>query len=671
MQFKDFKAAVAKQYAKLQQTGQLLRAETDRDVIWSKYIDTFPEGSNPIHIKRTEHDCSCCKSFIRTIGNVVAEADGSLQTIWDITIDDPAFQAVADSLSTYVKSCPIINEFLHYEAKVGVDQNRQLLENKVTTYEHFYVTVDNKFVKRKDAIDTELSISRTKCQVFKRALEEISPSAIDTVLDLIAQNSLYRGEEHKAAVLLFKNLRQESIGKLQDGIWTWRTALASGNAPAVHIRNSVIGTLLVDLSEGKDLEDAVKAYEAKVAPTNYKRPTALITKAMITRAQETITELGLASALGRRYAKLDDITVNNILFANREANKVIGGDVFDMLKDKAADKVPNLDKVEEINIEDFISNVLPTVTTVEVLLENQHANNLVSLIAPEDPTSGHLFKWDNNFSWSYAGEVTDAIKERVKAAGGNVTGDFCCRLAWYNHDDLDFHMREPGYEIYFRNKRQLSPAGGMLDVDMNAGHGTTREPVENIFYTDINRMRPGTYTLQVNQYNCRETRNTGFDVQIDILGTVYHYHQDKSPRSGTVDIATFIYSKNDGLKLVTDLEGFKTVKTLWNLPTQSFHNVTIAMLSPNYWDQQQSTGNKHYFFMLENCINPDASRGFYNEFLRGDLNEHRKVFEIVGSTIKAEASPQQLSGLGFSSTQRSSVVVKVTGSFTRMLKINF
>ena len=55
-----------------------------------------------------------------------------------------------------------------------------------------------------------------------------------------------------------------------------------------------------------------------------------------------------------------------------------------------------------------------------MLLETKHASNLVSLIAPVDPTSGRLLKWDNNFSWTYNGDMADSIKERVKAAGGAV-----------------------------------------------------------------------------------------------------------------------------------------------------------------------------------------------------------------------------------------------------------
>ena len=45
------------------------------------------------------------------------------------------------------------------------------------------------------------------------------------------------------------------------------------------------------------METAVKAFEAKVAPANYKRPTALITAGMIKKAMADIAEMGLEPAL--------------------------------------------------------------------------------------------------------------------------------------------------------------------------------------------------------------------------------------------------------------------------------------------------------------------------------------------------------------------------------------
>lgn len=70
-----------------------------------------------------------------------------------------------------------------------------------------------------------------------------------------------------------------------------------------------MGTLLIDLSNGVDLERAVKSYENIMAPSNYKRPTALITKKQIEAAQKKVEELGLTDALPRRHARVEDIKV--------------------------------------------------------------------------------------------------------------------------------------------------------------------------------------------------------------------------------------------------------------------------------------------------------------------------------------------------------------------------
>ena len=64
-------------------------------------------------------------------------------------------------------------------------------------------------------------------------------------------------------------------------------------SPIAKIRNTAMGTLLIDLSNGVDLERAVRAYENIMAPSNYKRPTALITKKQIEAAQKKVEELGL------------------------------------------------------------------------------------------------------------------------------------------------------------------------------------------------------------------------------------------------------------------------------------------------------------------------------------------------------------------------------------------
>jgi hypothetical protein len=105
--------------------------------------------------------------------------------------------------------------------------------------------------------------------------------------------------------------------------------------------------------------------------------------------------------------------------------------------------------------------------------------------------------------------------------------------------------------------------------------------------------------------------------------------------------------------------------------TNKWVDVSTIMFSPNYWDEQTGRGNRHFFFMLEGCRNEGTPRGFYNEFLKEDLNKHKRVFEALGGRAAVKDSEEQLSGVGFSETQRNSVFVKVEGTVSRILKINF
>lgn len=671
MDIRLFRTAVAKQFQAMS-THQLFCVQIEKDKLWDRYLSSFPEGSNPIYKTRTEHDCQCCKHFIRLVGGIVSIIGGELASVWDIepTGVDAAFLAVARCMSRLVKSCAIEGPFLHYEATAGQATNRQLLEDKtVRTWDHLYLNLPSAAVVSKADIGPRLSDARATHDVLLRGLKEITRESIDIVLDLIAQNSLYRGEENRFAVQAFSELKRTFDG-LQSERDKDLLAWASIHQPAsiTRIRNTSIGTLLTDLSEGRDLESAVKSFEEKVAPANYQRPTALVTKAMIQKAQEAVNMLGFGSALERRYATIDDVSVNDILFVDRAATK--NQDVFDNLAGSVAEKVKRLDKVQEVPIADFVAHVLPTATSLELLLENRHAVSFVSLIAPCDPTAKLLFKWDNNFSWSYAGDVADSIKERVKRAGGNVSGDLCCRLAWNYSDDLDFHMREPdGYHIYYPNKRYKSPNGGELDLDANGGDGLRADPAENIFYADRSAMTPGEYTLSVNNYS-RRSNGAGFEVEIEFDGQAHQIAYEKVLRTGdTLTVAKIRYA-NRAFEIVESLPTTQVSKATWGLTTQTYHKVKAVMLSPNYWGDR-AVGNKHFFFMLEGCANEGTARGFYNEFLAASLSEHRKVFEMVGAKMRTDESAQQLSGLGFSSTQRNNVLCRVNGSFSRTIKITF
>lgn len=673
MDFEKFKKALQENFNKItNDVSHLFVVNLDKDRLWELYLASFPDGTNPMFRKRTEHDCSACKSFIRNFGNVVVIKNNQLKTIWDFDAGD--YNPVVKALDRYVKSVKDLDVFVTKVLKFGVDVNHEAVGADVLAWSHLCVNLPARF--KTDLHNSEASVMgqfRDIRNVFKRSLDEISEEAVLTVLELISQNSLYKGEEWKNVLDVFLTHKKayNALKDSQKELYAWEKSVNVGGAVG-KIRNHSMGTLLVDISNNVNLDEAVKSYEKIIAPTNYKRPKAIFTPKMLEEAKKTIQDLGYMESLPRRYAEIDDIRVNNVLFCNRDSAKKIIGDVFDGMLNEVPLNVKNFSKIEEVSIDDFIKKVLPSVKSMELFVENKHDKNMCSLIAPVNKDAKGMFKWNNNFSWAYRGNITDSMKDLVKSAGGKVDGVLRFSISWndteYNPNDFDAHCIEPnGNMIYFAE--DVSPyTGGNLDVDI-------RQPtkgevaVENITWASKAKMKAGKYKFFVRNFNNRGGRS-GFKAEIEFDGQIYSFEYNKELRNKEdVFVAEVELSSSGVFSIKEILSSSMSSKDVWGIKTQQFTPVSLVMFSPNYWDEQFGIGNKHYMFMLKGCVNPENSNGFYNEFLKEDLLKHKRVFEALGGKMAVAPSDTQLSGLGFSSTQKEEVIVKVSGHVTRVLKI--
>ena len=92
MEFNEFKKALQKRFAEITKDAtHLFEVAVDKDELWNLYLDSFPAGTNEIYRERREYDCSCCRNFIKAIGNVVVIKNNTVYSIWDVEIYDPAF----------------------------------------------------------------------------------------------------------------------------------------------------------------------------------------------------------------------------------------------------------------------------------------------------------------------------------------------------------------------------------------------------------------------------------------------------------------------------------------------------------------------------------------------------------------------------------------------------
>lgn len=683
--FKEFRTLLQKHFDEMVKDGApLFITNADEDKLYNLYLDSFPAGTNPIFRKRREYDCSCCRRFVKNIGKLVSFMDGQMVTVWDFDTKSDVYQPVVDALAAYVKTCAVVNPYyvsrnMISDGKFGTEMNYEYdADHKaVRTWDHFAVEIPQRFIVNSYDVSTKMAEWRDSANVFKRSLEELTMDAVDTVLELIAQNSLYRGKEFEGLVRGFKSDKQvyDRLPDEKKSAYVW---MAPGGASMnrLRIRNTAIGTLLVNLSEGMDVDAAVTAFEKVVAPANYKRPKAIFTKKMLEDAQKTVTELGYMNSLARQFATLDDITANNILFCNRDAApRVMGAaNPFEAMAKSLGTDPKKFGRAEEIGIEKFVKEVLPTAAGLELFMENRFSKNMVSLIAPQDKSAPSMFKWSNGFSWAYTGNMADSdIRENVKAAGGKVDGVLRFSIQWndvpgeWDENDEDAHCIEPDKNhIYFGNKWHPR-TDGCLDVDITHP-SRDKAAVENITWPDIKKMKEGEYSFYVNCFASRGGK-TGFRAEIEFDGNIYSFNYDK-PLHGGQNVAVAKVTLKDGkFSIKEQLPSSTSTREIWGVNSNQFVPVSVAMYSPNYWDEQTGNGNRHYFFMLKDCVNTEKPNGFYNEFLKADLLQHKRVFEALGSQMAVQSVDDQLSGVGFSETQHNSFIVQVQGATERVLKV--
>lgn len=260
MEFIDFKRAVYKQFDALANNAdRLYLTNVNKDELWDCYIDSYPED------ERQSHTCNCCRQFIKPYGNVVAIVNNKLVSIWDSLVLDEPYATVARNLAQLVKSKPVCDVFVSKVVKLGTDKNNVWIETPtrhVHTWNHLFYKLPNHLLcavsDSEEAVQGALRINKT---VLKRALDELSMDAFDIVLDLISQGSLYRGDQYKSDLEAFVALKKkyEVVPREERDNFCWVESTKVGYVG--RIRNTAIGTLLVDISNGRELDESVRAYE--------------------------------------------------------------------------------------------------------------------------------------------------------------------------------------------------------------------------------------------------------------------------------------------------------------------------------------------------------------------------------------------------------------------------
>lgn len=634
-EFKTFRNVVAEQQSLLFAQSELLY-EVDLGIKpFDLYLDSFSDD------ERQQHNCNTCKSWLNNLGNVIGIVHGKRMTMWDFVCNDPVYEQVRQAMHDACMRRPIAKVYTPVQSGFGTERNTACLEDGTAIiWEHF----NGSLSRRHMITDSKAASYLSNYEVLKRTCREFQKEPFVTVLDLIDNNDLLRGEQFKNAVVGLYTLWTDYQKATNKEVFLWSQC----NNPHAKVRNTSIGQLLIDLNEGVDTSVAVDRYEKMVGGANYKRPKALITQAQRDRFKEAMQ----GYALQRRYAVENELPLQHVSYAHR-----VTGDIPDMLDVLDAHIVIDPDKVkhEQIDIKTFMAEKLPNAHDLEMLVEPKHFNKFAALMTGNEPS---IVAWENPFTLSYSGSVADSIKERVRKAGGNVEAELRVSLSWGNSDDLDLHCKCPDGYVYFGDRK------GILDVDMNQNTlGDTFnevDPVENCSWTN---PRSGNYNVWVNQYFRRGQHDKGFTVQVAYRGDiVYEQYFPTSPRDGE-DIRVISFKITKG-SIVIDGKTSKGKGTIrpekkWGITTHRWIPVHHVFVSPNFWTN--SSGNKHYFFHSRDMQSDEQLTGLFNEQIKPEIHRHHKnAVELLGALVKCNPVPNAVCGVSLSETQQMDLLVRGT-----------
>ena len=543
-----------------------------------------------------------------------------------------------------------------------------------------HVQSTKKYRIDKDLKSAFIGDTNTDRRLLFEFLKNTSIEVLQTVNELIEDNLLYKGSEYSFIVkklielkTIFDNTKENEQLNL-----SWKLFIGLPRE-VCKVKNTSIGVLLEDINKGEDIETAVKKYETVVAPENYKRSKPIYSRKMLDEAKKTIQDLGYLESIDRRYANIDDIPIEDILFLNRDIKQTFNNGILSVLDTNVTENPKKYNNLKNITIDEFLSNTLPKAKKIQALVENKHVKNLMTLTTSFNKDSKSLFKWGNPFAWSYRGGISDSkMKDEVMKKGGKVVGDFRFSIMWNddkeNLSDLDAYVKEifdskDRYnEIYFRNKKSYKTKGE-LDVDIINPNGIA---VENIIYENKNNMLNGKYILFVDYYSKGKGYENGFKAEIEIENEVYTYTFKGKPfyRNDCERVYLAEVTYKDGnfeIKHLLENEVSTSSTKIWNINTNQFVDVKLITKSPNCWGDR-NIGNKHLFFILDNCVSEETPNIFFNEYLKEELfRNHRKVFEALSQFSKIEETNNQLSGIGFSSTKRNDLVLKVDGTVIKLI----
>lgn len=275
-----------------QQDGKVFR--TDAKGLFETYLRALPAKA------KKYCNCNTCRKFFdEYAGLVVIDSAGKTHPLlWNLHAIQPTYTAANAALYSKVKRANVVgvklwDKMRHGNATTGV-----------WSHYAFDVPLDCLTVSKLKATHELEAEKREEFGIIDRALGDWTLRTLDTAVELLETDSLYRAEKVLAPVKWLRDLQAQvrsSKNAIQRRNLIWR-AVAYAPTGFCHPRSAVTASLLDDIQAGKTYATYSKAFAAKMHPLRYQRPQAAPKAGNVLAATRLVEKMGIAPSLVRRFA---------------------------------------------------------------------------------------------------------------------------------------------------------------------------------------------------------------------------------------------------------------------------------------------------------------------------------------------------------------------------------
>lgn len=362
--------------------------------LYDIFLNNLPEEA------RQYYNCRSCRNFVNRYGGLVTIDDyGYIHPVMWAGFIPEFFRPACEKVRKAVMESKVIGVFISSERRLGVAS--------AGGWSHMCVDLPKTMVYH-NRLKNEYQLMAEKKQDYEmllRAVTSYKNSTIETAVNLLQSDMLYRGEKVLGIAKWFLDVKNTFVNLkgTQKTNYLWKKAVT---APAgfCHISSSMIGTLLDDIEAGMYIEAVKRRFAEKMNPTQYQRPKAAPGSQNVARAEEIVAKLGIANSLKRRYARLDEI--QKVWVPKVKISKPPYG-VFGGVKTKknARDSQKSILVADggTMTWEKFQRTVLPTAHKIEMNVRYA-PDSYAALVTAEDPSAPPIIQWDteenrNPVSW--------------------------------------------------------------------------------------------------------------------------------------------------------------------------------------------------------------------------------------------------------------------------------